>query len=179
MRLTRWRRRSRWLCEGGLSMNLIVAVDANWAIGRGGDQLCYLKEDLKRFKELTLGHTVILGRKTLATFPGGRPLKNRDNLILSRDPDFHPEGARVFHDMDSLLVEAPADSFVIGGGSVYAALLPYCDTAYVTRIAHAFPEADTFFPDLDNHPAWQVVETGEPLEQDGIVYRYVTYRRVR
>ena len=156
-------------------MNLIVAVDRNWAIGRGGDQLCYLKEDLKRFKELTSGHPVILGRRTLATFPGGRPLKNRDNLILSRDPSFQAEGAQVFRDVPSLLAAAPWDSFVIGGGSVYKALLPYCDTAYVTKIDHAFPGADTFFPDLDTDPAWQVVRAEEPLEQDGLVYRYVTY----
>lgn len=159
-------------------MNLIVAADQNWAIGKGGDQLCYLKEDLKRFKELTSGHPVILGRKTLATFPGGRPLKNRPNLILSRDPDFSVEGGTVFHDLESLLSAAPTDSFVIGGGSVYKALLPYCDTAYVTRIAHAFPDADTFFPDLDADPAWQVVSAEEPLEQDGLVYRYVTYKRI-
>ena len=159
-------------------MNLIVAADQNWAIGKGGDQLCYLKEDLKRFKELTSGHPVILGRKTLATFPGGRPLKNRDNLILSRDPDFQAEGAKVFHDMASLLAAAPADSFVIGGGSVYKALLPYCDMAYVTKIDHTFPDADTFFPDLDADPAWQVVSAEAPLEQDGLVYRYVTYRRI-
>ena len=160
-------------------MNLIVAVDQNWAIGKGGDQLCYLKEDLKHFKELTLGHAVILGRKTLATFPGGRPLKGRDNLILSQNSEFRAEGAEVFHDIDSLLAAAPADSFVIGGGSVYQALLPYCDTAYVTKITHAFPGADTFFPDLDADPAWQVSQIGEPLEQDGLVYRYVSYQRVK
>ena len=77
--------------------------------------------------------------------------------------------------MESLLATAPADRFVIGGGSVSPALLPYCDTAYVTKIAHAFPEADTFFPDLDADPAWRAVRTEEPLEQDGLVYRYVTY----
>lgn len=159
-------------------MNLIVAVDKNWAIGKGGDQLCYLKEDLKRFKELTSGHTVILGRKTLATFPGGRPLKNRDNLILSRDPNFRAEGAQVLRDVPTLLAAAPKDSFVIGGGSVYKALLPYCDTAYVTKIDHAFSDADTFFPNLDADPAWQAVSTEEPLEQDGLVYRYVTYTRI-
>lgn len=159
-------------------MNCIVAADANWAIGKGGDQLCYLKEDLKRFKALTTGHPVILGRKTLATFPGGRPLKNRENLILSRDPDFHPEGARVFRDVESLLAEAPGDSFVIGGGSVYKALLPYCDTAYVTKIDHAFPEADAFFPDLDADPGWQIVSEELPLEQEGLAYRYVTYKRI-
>ena len=160
-------------------MNLIVAVDQNWAIGKGGDQLCYLKEDLRRFKELTLGHPVILGRKTLATFPGGRPLKGRPNLILSRIPDFEVEGGEIFHDLDSLLAAAPADSFVIGGGSVYKALLPYCDTAYVTQIDHIFPDADVWFPNLDADPAWEIVREEPPLEQDGLVYRYVTYKRVK
>ena len=159
-------------------MNLIVAVDQNWAIGKGGDQLCYLKEDLKRFKELTLGHAVILGRKTLATFPGGRPLKGRDNLILSRDPHFEAEGAQVFHDMDSLLAVAPADSFVIGGESVYRALLPYCHTAYVTKIMSTF-SADVWFPNLDDDSAWEIIQEEPPLEQDGLVYRYVTYKRVK
>ena len=106
-------------------MNLIAAVDLNWAIGRGGDQLCYIPADLKRFQALTTGHPVILGRKTLATFPGGRPLKNRRNLILSRNPDFAPEGAEVFPDLDSLLAQAPEDACVIGGASVYQALLVF------------------------------------------------------
>lgn len=83
-------------------MNLIAAVDLNWAIGRDGDQLCYIPADLKRFQALTTGHPVILGRKTLATFPGGRPLKNRRNLILSRDPSFAPEGAEVFRSLEAL-----------------------------------------------------------------------------
>ena len=110
-------------------MNLIVAVDENWAIGKGGDQLVYIKADLKRFRELTTGHGVILGRKTLATFPGGRPLKNRRNLILSATPGYEVEGAEVFADVDSLLAEAPEDAFVIGGESVYRTLLDRCDTA--------------------------------------------------
>ena len=84
-------------------MELIVAVDQNWAIGRGGDQLIYISQDLKRFKTLTTGHPVILGRKTLDTFPGGRPLKGRRNLILSRSPGFAPEGAEVYLDLDALL----------------------------------------------------------------------------
>ena len=110
-------------------MNVIVAVDQNWAIGKDGDQLVYLSEDLKRFKSLTTGHPVILGRKTLATFPGGRPLKGRRNLILSRNTDFAPEGAEVFSDVETLRAAAPEDSFVIGGASVYRQLLPWCDTA--------------------------------------------------
>ena len=104
-------------------MNLIAAVDEHWALGKDGDQLVYLSQDLKRFKALTTGHPVILGRKTMATFPGGRPLKGRRNLILSRNPDFAPEGAEVFPDLDSLLAQAPEDACVIGGASVYQALL--------------------------------------------------------
>ncbi len=157
-------------------MNVIVAVDRNWAIGRDGDQLIYLPEDLKRFKALTTGHPVILGRKTLATFPGGRPLKGRRNLILSRDPAFAPEGAEVFRDLETLLAAAPEDSFVIGGASVYAALLDRCDTAYVTKIEQSFPGADCFFPDLDARPDWRVEEEGPELEDQGVRFRYVTYR---
>lgn len=157
-------------------MNLIVAVDQNWAIGRGGDQLVYLSEDLKRFKALTLGHPVILGRKTLATFPGGRPLKGRRNLILSATPGYQVEYAEVFPTLDALLAATPADAFVIGGESVYRALLPYCDTAYVTKIDAAFP-ADRYFPDLDADPAWTVSGESEALAQDALQFRYVTYRR--
>lgn len=157
-------------------MKAIVAVDKNWGIGRGGDQLCYISADLKRFKALTTGHPVILGRKTLATFPGGRPLPGRRNLILSRDPGFTVEGAEVFHDLDSLLAAAPTDSFVIGGGSVYRSLLPHCETVYVTKIMSTY-EADTFFPNLDADPAWQVAEREEPLEENGLQFQYFTYRR--
>ena len=151
-------------------MYVIVAVDENWAIGKDGDQLVYLKEDLKRFRTLTSGHTVILGRKTLATFPGGRPLKNRRNLILSRNPRFQAEGAEVFASVEALVQQAEKDAFVIGGASVYEQLLPYCHAA--------FP-ADTHFPDLDRSEEWKVVEESESLEQDGISYHYVTYSRIQ
>ena len=117
---------------------------------------------------------MILGRKTLATFPGGRPLKGRRNLILSRDPAFAPEGAEVFPDLDQLLSAAPADSFVIGGASVYRTLLDRCDTAYITRIDASFP-ADKYFPDLDADPRWQIKEISEPMEHEGISFRYYTY----
>ena len=157
-------------------MNAIVAVDQNWAIGKDGDQLCYISADLKRFKALTTGHPVILGRKTLTTFPGGRPLPGRRNLILSRDPAFTVEGAEVYHDLDALLAAAPADSFVIGGGSVYRELLPYCETVYVTKIMSIF-SADTFFPDLDADPAWEVARTEGPLEENGLQFQYLTYQR--
>ena len=144
-------------------MNVIVAVDENWAIGRNGEQLLYISEDLKRFKALTMGHPLILGRRTLATFPGGRPLEDRRNLVSP--------------DLEALLAAAPEDSFVVGGASVYEALLDRCDTAYVTQIAAAFPGADCWFPDLDRKPEWKIVEEGPSLEEKGIQFRYVTYKR--
>lgn len=158
-------------------MNAIVAVDENWGIGKDGDQLCYISADLKRFKALTTGHPVILGRKTLATFPGGRPLKGRRNLVLSHDKTLQIQGAEVYHDMELLLAQAPEDSFVIGGGSVYRALLEKCDRVYVTKILHSFP-ADTWFPNLDKDPAWRVREEEGPLEEGELSFRYVTYERV-
>ena len=157
-------------------MDIIVAAGRDWGIGRDGDQLCYLPEDLKRFRALTLGHPVILGRRTLATFPGGRPLKGRRNLILSRDPAFRPEGAEVYPTLEALLSAAPEDAFVIGGGTVYRQLLPWCSTAYVTRLEAAFP-ADTYFPDLDASPDWRRVETEGPYEHQGLLFRCDIYRR--
>lgn len=155
-------------------MKAIVLVDENWGIGNGGAQIIYLPGDLKYFRETTMGHPVILGRKTLATFPGGRPLKGRRNLILSRNPQFSPEGAQVFSGLDALLAAAPEDAFVIGGASVYAALLDRCDTAYVTKVHRTFP-ADCHFPDLDRNPAWQAAEEGPMQEENGIQFHRVTY----
>ena len=158
-------------------LKAIVAADRRWGIGKDGDQLCYIPADLKRFKALTTGHAVILGRRTLATFPGGRPLPGRRNLILSRDPDFSPQGVEVFRSLEALRAAAPEDAFVIGGGAVYAQLLPWCDTAYVTRLERTFP-ADTYFPDLDADPAWRLTEAEGPYEHQGLVFRYDTYRRI-
>ena len=112
----------------------------------------------------------------MATFPGGCPRKGPRNLILSRDPAFAPEGGEVYPDLDQLLAAAPADSFVVGGASVYAALLPYCDTAYITRIDAAFP-ADKFFPHLDADPEWQIESVSDPMEHEGLSFRYYTYIR--
>lgn len=159
-------------------MYLIVAVDANWAIGKDGDQLCYIPADLKRFQKLTTGHPVLLGRKTLQTFPGGRPLKNRRNLILSTRPDFTPEGGEVFSTLEEALSQAGEDTFVIGGESVYRQTLDQCQVAYVTKIHHGFPGADTFFPNLDQDSAWEVVEEEGPFSHQELTYSYVTYRRI-
>ena len=158
-------------------MNMIALVDQNWAIGKDGEQIVYIPSDLKFFRETTMGHPVILGRKTLATFPGGRPLKGRRNMILSRSPGFAPEGAEVFQNLPALLEAAPEDAFVLGGATVYAALLDRCGTAYVTRIEASFPGPDCFFPNLDRLPQWHVTDEGPTLEEQGLRFRYVTYRR--
>lgn len=157
-------------------MNAIVAVDENWGIGYKGELLARISADLRRFKELTMGHPVILGRKTLATFPGGRPLPGRENLIMSTTMDEAPEGAKVFQSLEELLVYAPEDAFVIGGESVYHALLPYCCKVYVTKIHEGF-ESDAVFPNLDTLEEWRVTEVGETLEENGLHFNYVTYEK--
>ena len=158
-------------------MDAIVAVDARWGIGRDGGLLFRISADLRRFKALTMGHTVVMGRRTLQSLPGGRGLPGRRNLVLSRQGNLAPEGAEVYPDMDALLAAAPEDSFVIGGASVYRALLDQCSTAYVTKIEAAFPAADCWFPDLDADPAWTLAASEGPFDHQGLSYRYDTYRR--
>ena len=147
-------------------MYAIVAADRNWAIGRDGDQLCYIPADLKRFQALTTGHAVVLGRRTLSPFPGGRPLKGRRNLILSRDPAFRPEGAEVFRDLESLLAAAPADAFVIGGGQVYRQLLDRCDTG-TTPTAGGEPPG----PTLSKNRVWPSECAGHHAVRPGRLFR--------
>jgi dihydrofolate reductase len=170
------------------TMNLVVAVDKEWGIGYKGGLLAAVKADLAHFRELTVGKTVILGSTTLATFPGGRPLKNRKNIILSRRADFRPEGALVLSSVEELLCyvkEHPEEEFVvIGGASVYGQLLPYCDRAYVTLFEERF-EKDTYFPNLDADPAWKMVSLGEEQRSnketdtvDGMTFRFAEYARV-
>ena len=137
-------------------MNVIVAVDENWSIGKDGDQLVYLSQDLKRFKALTTGHPVILGRKTLATFPGGRPLKGRRNLILSRDLDFAPEGAEVFRDLEALRSAASEDAFVIGGASAENCL-ETVKTAFMKRTS---PGSTPLFRRMSYSRIWTGTQTG-------------------
>ena len=159
-------------------MIAIVAVDQNWGIGKDGEQIVYIPEDLKRFKAFTTGNTIVLGRKTVATFPGGKPLKNRRNLILSRNSDYRPEGGEVYADLDSLMeqVTDPENTYVVGGASVYNALIEQCDRAYVTKIEAKYP-ADCWFPNLDEDPNWEIEEQGEELEHEGVKFCYVNYRR--
>lgn len=157
-------------------MIAIAAVDQNWAIGYRGALLRRISADLRRFKALTAGHPVILGRKTLATFPGGRPLPGRENLILSTTMTAAPEGAKVFASLPDLLAYAPDDAAVIGGEQVYRALLPRCDEVYITKILDAFP-ADAWFPNLDDDFSWQVRAKEGPYEEDGVKFCYITYGR--
>ena len=157
-------------------MQAIVAVSQDWGIGIGGGLLFRLPSDLRRFKALTLGHTVIMGRKTLLSLPKGRPLPERRHLVLSRQPDFAPEGVEVIHSIDALLPLAEEDAFVIGGQQVYEQLLPHCTRVYVTKVLSA-PPADAFFPNLDNDPAWSVVSADPIRQESGLSFRYVEYER--
>lgn len=159
-------------------MELIVNVTENWAIGFENSLLVTISADLRRFRELTTGKTVILGRKTLATFPGGRPLKNRINLVLTHDEGFSCEGAVAVHSEKELfekLRELPQDSVcVIGGASVYEALLDYCDKARITK-TYVNLKADRFFPNLDEKENWEATEKSEILEENGIRFQYIDY----
>ena len=160
-------------------MNCIVVVDQNWAIGCDGGLLFSLPTDMKRFRSLTLGGTVILGRKTLDSFPGGRPLPKRRNIVITRNVDFDREGCEIVSGTAAAL-EAAADTeadklWVIGGGSVYTALLPKCKRVYLTKVDTAAENADTFFPNLDKLPGWEVEAVSEPVTENGVTYRFVDY----
>lgn len=161
-------------------MNLIVCADRNWAIGNNNKLLVSIPKDMKSFREMTTGKVIILGRKTLATFPGGRPLDSRTNIILSTDKKYKVDGAVVVNSIDELLKEISKynsdDVYVCGGESVYRQLIPYCDVAHVTRIDHAY-DADTYFPNLDDSDEWEIeVESDEEVYFD-VTYTFVKYRR--
>ena len=140
-------------------MTAIVCVSQNWGIGRDGALLFRISADLKRFKALTVGKTAILGRKTLDTFPGGKPLKDRRNIVLSRR-ELDIPGAEIAHSFEEAAALGGDDAIVIGGASVYMALLSRCDRVYVTKV-DAAPDADSFFPDLDDNPDWRVASESE------------------
>ena len=136
-------------------MNLIAAVDKNWAIGLKNRLLVSIPEDMKFFRTETTGKVVVMGRKTLETFPNGLPLKNRTNIVLTAKPDYDAKGALVFHNVEAVLEELkkyPAeDIYIIGGAAIYEQFLPYCSVAHITKIDYAY-EADTYFPNLDERP---------------------------
>ena len=160
-------------------MNAIVVVDRNWAIGREGGLLYSLPTDMKRFRSLTIGGTVILGRKTLDSFPGGRPLSKRRNIVITRNVDFDREGSEIVAS-PAAAVELAAGTeddklWVIGGGSVYTALLSRCKRAYLTKVDAAAEGADTFFPNLDKLPGWKLDCVGERVTENGLTYQFMEY----
>ena len=165
-----------------MSICAIVAVDRNWAIGNKGQLLVSLPEDQKlNFKVKTMGHPVIYGRKTKDTFPGGRLLPGRENIILSRNTDLVVEGAKVMHSLGEVLdyaKKSPDETFfIIGGAQIYEQFLPYCDTCIVSRIDAAY-DADTYFPNLDNLKEWKTVKREAPvMSVKGVSFEIWTYRR--
>ena len=154
-------------------MQTIVCVSETWGIGRDGDLLFRLRADMRRFRALTVGKTVILGSRTLRTFPDGKPLKDRRSIVLTRSETPIP-GATLAHTREEALALAGSDAIVIGGASIYTLLLPYCDRALVTKV-FAAPEADSFFPNLDAHPDWRVASESEIMEENGLKFQYVDY----
>ena len=161
-------------------MNLIVNVDKNWAIGLGSKLLVRIPQDMKYFRSMTTGHVVVMGRKTLESFPESKPLPNRVNIVLTRDQSYQVPGAVVVHSMEELkeeLKKYPEEEvFVIGGGQIYRELLPLCDKAYVTKVDRAF-DADVYFPDLDQDPQWKMTKVSEEQTYFDLEYVFAVYER--
>lgn len=165
-------------------MKLIVATEKNWGIGKDNQLLVHLPGDLKYFKEKTIGKVVIMGRKTLQSLPGGRPLPKRTNVVVSRNPEFQPEGCVMASTTEEAVKKALVlageggsdDLMVIGGASIYEQLLPQSDTCYVTRIDAAFA-SDCSFPNLDEDPEFTKVWESPVQEENGVTYRFTEYRR--
>lgn len=163
-------------------MKLIVAVDSKWAIGNKNKLLVSIPADMKQFRERTTGHVVVMGRKTLESFPAGAPLKNRTNIVLTANQSYKAKDAIIVHTKEELLETLKEydsdDIFVIGGQSIYEMMLPYCDTAYVTKIDHAY-QADTYFPNLDEMDDWHVTNVSEEQTCFNLEYVFAEYQRVK
>ncbi len=163
-------------------MQAIVNVSPEWGIGNENRLLVRIKEDMRRFRAFTTHHTIIVGRKTLETFPGGRPLPDRENIILTRDPEYRAENAIVCRSLDELRKilsgKDPDSVFVCGGEQIYRLLLPYCSTAFVT-MTETDCKADRFFPDLNRQPDWILTEEGEPKTEGETMYRFLKYENTK
>lgn len=162
-------------------MKIIASADKNWGIGKDNGLLIRISDDMKRFRMMTTGNVVVMGRKTLQSFPNEAPLPNRTNIVLTRDEHYHPQGTIVAHSVAELLDMLKAYDtdrvFVIGGDSIYRQLLDLCDTAYITKIDFAF-EADAWFPNLAERGDWKLTEESEQQTCSDVTYTYQKYERV-
>ena len=163
-------------------MNLIAAVDKNWAIGKNNQLLVSIPMDMKFFRETTTGKVVVMGRKTLESFPNGLPLKNRTNIVLTHNVNYDGKGAIVVHSMDELREELAKynseDIYVIGGEQIYKALVDDCDVAHITKINFAY-DADAYFPNLDEKPEWKIVADSEEQTYFDLEYYFYKYEKVK
>ncbi|SDY39016.1 dihydrofolate reductase [Lachnobacterium bovis] len=161
-------------------MNLIVAVDKNWGIGKNNDLLVRIPADQKFFRETTIGKVVVMGRKTLESFPGQVPLKGRTNIVLTHDENYDGHGAIVVNSMDELKEELKKyddeDIFVIGGEKIYKQMLDMCKIAHVTKIDYAY-DADAYFPNLDELDEWELVADSEEQTYFNVIYHFNMYKR--
>ncbi|MDO4168523.1 MAG: dihydrofolate reductase [Lachnospiraceae bacterium] len=161
-------------------MNLIVNADQNWGIGKGNQLLVHIPNDMKFFRETTTGHVIVMGRKTLESFPNQMPLPKRKNIVLTTDKDYNGKGALVVGSKEELLEELEEydqeEVYIVGGESVYRMMLPYCDTAYVTKLNYAY-DADTYFPNLDQMDEWELVKESEEQTYFDLEYTFRVYKR--
>lgn len=163
-------------------MRAIVAADEHWGIGKDNKLLVSIPQDMKFFRNETTGKVIIMGRKTLESFPNARPLPNRKNIVLTRDMSYTVKDATVVHSVEEALAavsEYPLDMvYCIGGDSIYSQFLEYCDTVFVTRIGFTY-EADAFFPDLDKHPDWKLAGSSDEQTYFDLEYQFDRYEKVK
>ena len=163
-------------------MNLIAAVDKNWAIGKNNQLLVRIPMDQKFFRETTTGKVVVMGRKTLESFPNGLPLKNRTNIVLTRNKNYKVNDAIIVHSMEELHEELKKynseDIYIIGGEQIYKALLDQCDVAHITKIDFAY-DADAYFPNLDEKPEWKIVADSEEQTYFDLEFYFYKYEKVK
>ena len=160
-------------------MKLIVATDKNWAIGRQQELLVRIPADMKFFREQTTGKVVVMGRKTLESFPGKSPLPKRKNIVLTGQKDYEKKGTILVHSRQELIEELKQydsdEIYIIGGESIYKMMLPYCDTAYVTKLDYRY-DADTWMPNLDEEEGWTLESVGEEETYFDLIYHFTVYK---
>ena len=163
-------------------MNLIAAVDKNWAIGKKGNLLVTIPDDQRLFREETLGKVIVMGRKTFESLPGGQALSGRTNVVLTRNMDFRKKQCEIFHSLEDTLSYLSRfkseDIFIIGGAELYEQFLPYCDTAHITAIDYEY-EADTWFPNLDQMEEWTITAESEEQTYFNLCYEFRRYEKKR